>query len=88
MNYYLIFILAIIIGSYLLDLFVERLNLRNLKTELPEEFRGYYDQARYKKSQEYLVYFLLSSCVNGCITLPGSSALSLKYLPESSKRQL
>lgn len=55
MNYYLAIILAIIIGSYLLDLFVERLNLRNLKTDLPEEFRGYYDQARYKKSQEYLI---------------------------------
>ena len=40
MNYYLIIILAIILGSYFLDLFVERLNLRNLTTELPEEFQG------------------------------------------------
>lgn len=55
MNYYLIIILAIIIGSYILELFVEKLNLRNLKTELPREFEGYYDRKRYRKSQEYLI---------------------------------
>jgi STE24 endopeptidase len=55
MNYFLFIILAIIIGSYFLDLIVERLNVRHLKTELPGEFARYYNQERYKKSQEYLV---------------------------------
>lgn len=55
MNYYLAIILAILIGSYLLELLVERLNLRSLKTELPEEFEGYYDSERYRKSQKYLL---------------------------------
>jgi len=54
MNLYLILILAILIGSYLLDLIVDTLNLRHMKTDLPEEFQGYYDPAKYEKSQEYL----------------------------------
>lgn len=77
MNYYLIFILAIIIGSYLLDLWVERLNLRNLKTELPEEFRGYYDEARYKKSQEYLIENTRFGLVNSSIVTPVTIAFIL-----------
>ncbi len=54
MNTYFVIILVILIGSYLLDLVVETLNVRHVKTELPEEFEGYYDEAKYKESQEYL----------------------------------
>ena len=54
MNYFLIIILAILIGTYLLDLVVDTLNVRHAKTELPEEFRDCYDANKYKKSQEYL----------------------------------
>ncbi|SPD74948.1 Peptidase, M48 family [uncultured Desulfobacterium sp.] len=54
MNYYLVAILAILIGSYLLDLIVDILNVRNVKTGLPEEFEGYYDDEKYRTSQEYL----------------------------------
>ena len=54
MNGYLIFILAILIGSYILDVVVEMLNIRHLKTELPEEFVGYYDAEKYQTSQRYL----------------------------------
>ncbi|MBN2242601.1 MAG: M48 family metallopeptidase [Acidobacteria bacterium] len=77
MNYYLIFILAVIIGTYLLDLFVERLNLRNLETELPEEFKGYYDRDRYKKAQEYLVENTRFSLINSSIVTPVSIAFIL-----------
>ncbi|MEJ2245009.1 MAG: M48 family metallopeptidase [Acidobacteriota bacterium] len=77
MNFYLIIILAIIIGSYLLELFVERLNQRNLKTELPAEFIGYYDQARYGKSQEYLVENTRFSLVNSSIVTPVTVAFIL-----------
>lgn len=70
MNYYLIIILAIISGSYFLELFVERLNLRNLKTKLPEEFTGYYDQSHYKKSQEYLVENTRFSLINSSVVTP------------------
>jgi len=54
MNLFLILILAILIGDYLLDLIVDILNMRHLRTDLPEEFVGYYDGERYGKSQEYL----------------------------------
>lgn len=54
MNIYLIFILFIIIGSYIFNLVIETLNIRHLQPELPEEFKGYYDREKYKKSQAYL----------------------------------
>jgi STE24 endopeptidase len=53
-NLFLLFILIIIVGDYLLDILVETLNLRHLKTALPDEFVGYYDAQKYKQSQEYL----------------------------------
>ena len=55
MNYFLIIILAVIIGNYLLELAVEILNVRHLSTELPGEFDGYYDQGRDRKATKYLV---------------------------------
>ena len=54
MNYFLIIILGVLIGTYLLDVVVDILNTRHVKTELPEEFRDCYDADKYKKSQEYL----------------------------------
>jgi len=54
MNVYLVVILAILIGEYLLDFFVEHLNVKTLKLKLPEEFAGFYDASKYKKSQNYL----------------------------------
>ena len=77
MNFYLITILAILIGSYLLELLVERLNLRNLKKELPAEFIGYYDRARYRKSQEYLVENTRFSLINSSIVTPVTVAFIL-----------
>ncbi len=54
MNFYLVVILAILIGTYLLDLMVDIFNVRHLKTQLPKEFEGIYDEADYRRSQEYL----------------------------------
>ncbi|NQT28185.1 MAG: M48 family peptidase, partial [Candidatus Omnitrophica bacterium] len=62
MNIYLVVILAILIGNYILDLIIELLNIRSIKKELPGEFEGFYDSAKYKKSQSYLkenTYFKL-----------------------------
>ncbi len=62
MNIYLVVILAIIIGNYILDLIIELLNIRSIREELPREFEGFYDLAKYKKSQDYLkdnTYFKL-----------------------------
>lgn len=54
MNPYLVIILAILIGNYVLDLVVEWLNLRHLDPDLPQEFVGYYDEEKYRESQSYL----------------------------------
>ena len=54
MNVYLVFILSAILGSYLLAVLVDWLNIKNIATELPEEFRDYYDAEKYSKSQSYL----------------------------------
>lgn len=51
---YLLIILAIIIGEYFINFFVEYLNLKNISSQLPDEFVGFYDQEKYKKSQDYL----------------------------------
>lgn len=54
MNIYLIVILVILAGQYLTSLCVESLNIRHASTRLPEEFRGYYDEQKYRASQQYL----------------------------------
>ena len=53
MNPYLLFILIVLIGEHCFELMVSFLNLSCLKNELPEEFKGYYDEEKYKSSQEY-----------------------------------
>jgi len=54
MNKYLIFIIAILVGKYLLTQIVETLNVRHASPILPDEFKGFYDEQQYKKSQNYL----------------------------------
>jgi STE24 endopeptidase len=53
-NYFLVIILVILVGTYLLEVGVEVLNLRHVEAKLPPEFQGYYDEDQYRKSQEYL----------------------------------
>ncbi len=54
MNLYLLVILVIIGGNYLLDAIIETLNVQHVSTELPEEFVGYYDAEKYQQAQNYL----------------------------------
>lgn len=54
MNAYLVFILALLVFSRILSFIVERLNIKNLSTDIPEEFRGIYDEEKYARSQKYL----------------------------------
>jgi len=53
MNVYLIIVLFFIVAKYGLQLVIETLNNKNLKTELPEEFAGIYDTDHYARSQLY-----------------------------------
>ena len=54
MNLYAIIILTALLADYLLNLVADVLNLRAVRPEVPDEFRGVYDPEAYRRSQEYL----------------------------------
>ena len=74
MNLYLIIILTVLLGKYLLDLIVDRLNIKNLTPELPDEFKGFYDAEKYAKSQRYTRensrFGALQSTISTAIIIP------------------
>jgi STE24 endopeptidase len=54
MNPYLVFILAAIVISFLLEAVSDYLNVKHAAEELPAEFRELYGAEKYRKSQAYL----------------------------------
>jgi STE24 endopeptidase len=52
-NLYFWIILGSLLGFYLLDTAANRLNLKSLKATLPDEFKGIYDEAEYRRLLEY-----------------------------------
>ncbi|MCU0597937.1 MAG: M48 family metallopeptidase [Desulfobacterales bacterium] len=78
MNIIGIIILGAIIGSFILHLYADLLNMRSLQLKVPEEFNEVYDADRYKTSQSYLrmntwfdwiagtAYLLLFLCIWFC----------------------
>lgn len=54
MNTLAIFILVAFLGNFALHVIADTLNLKNLQNVLPDSFRGWYDETRYKSSQKYL----------------------------------
>ena len=53
MNVYALIILLTLIAGYILDLYINLLNLKCLQSGLPQEFQDIYDADRYGKSQLY-----------------------------------
>lgn len=53
-NAYLLIIVGLILFRYLLNLVSERLNLGHATTKVPAEFKGWYEDEAYAKSQRYL----------------------------------
>jgi STE24 endopeptidase len=47
------FVFSTLVGYFLLDSLAKLLNLRSLRTQVPEEFLDVYDADRYRRSQEY-----------------------------------
>jgi STE24 endopeptidase len=76
MNNYLIFILAVLILSWLLALVIEQLNLSSLSPDLPAEFQGWYDAEKYASSQQYL----RDTTRFGCIADTFFMALSMAFI--------
>jgi len=54
MNFYAAVIVITLIAEYVLNILSDVLNLKMLRTDLPEEFKGHHSPESYKKSQEYL----------------------------------
>ncbi len=77
MNTYLIIILSIIIVDYILDIVVDMLNVKHIKTDLPKEFEGYYDAEKYKKAQNYLKENTRFGIIVDSITTPITVAFIL-----------
>lgn len=53
MNNWLLFILIVLIGSYLLEQILSYLNIKALDSKLPTEFQDVFDAEKYEKSQDY-----------------------------------
>jgi len=53
MNMYAIIILSALLLEFGINLIADILNLKTLKSELPQEFDSVYDAEKYRKSQEY-----------------------------------
>jgi STE24 endopeptidase len=70
MNVYLVIVLFIIVGNYLLDIVVETVNVRHARTDLPEEYAGYYDAEKYRKAQDYLKENTQFEIIADTITTP------------------
>ena len=54
MNFVAVIILVIIIGDFILNRLADYLNLKSMRADLPQAFEGFYDKAKYEKSQKYL----------------------------------
>ena len=54
MNTIALIILLAIIFDFILNGIADYLNLKNLRSDLPDAFQGVYDPDRYRKSQQYL----------------------------------
>lgn len=51
---YLTIIIVFLLLSFCINSLADFLNVKNMSDVLPEEFAGYYDKEKYKKSQNYL----------------------------------
>ena len=73
MNILQILIISFLIGNALLEILVDALNIRNLKTSLPKEFKSRYKPQKYKQSQQYLkektVFIIVQNLVNTSLTV-------------------
>lgn len=67
-NFYLAIVLGLLVLSWLLELVVEWLNLKHVRTDIPEEFQGVYDSEKYATSQRYLRDRTRFGLISGTVT--------------------
>ena len=66
---YLIVIIAFLLLSFIVSTISDYLNIKNLEENLPNEFIGYYDEEKYKRSQSYLKDRTKFSFISSLISL-------------------
>ena len=54
MNSYTLLIVSFLTIIYVVETIADYLNAKNISNDIPKEFEGYYDKAKYEKSQDYL----------------------------------
>ncbi len=59
--------IIILISKFILELIVEILDLRNIKLNLPSEFKDFFDEERYRKYQLYLKENIIFSLGKGFV---------------------
>ncbi len=69
MNTYAWIILIAIIVSFLLDLVSDLLNLKTLNDDLPDEFKGVYEEEKYRKAQEYSAVKIKAGQIQSVVNL-------------------
>lgn len=69
MNYIGNIILIAVLTHFIIDLFSEYLNFKNFKRDIPEGFEVYFDEGKYKKSQDYTKTNTQFGIVSGCFDL-------------------
>jgi STE24 endopeptidase len=69
MNAIGIIVLLALLLDLILNAAADYLNLKTLRPDLPEEFRGLYDEARYRRSQDYLKVNTRFGWVVSCLNL-------------------
>src|SRR2546430_13950204 len=73
MNTFFIIIVSIIVLDFIIDKYLDYLNLKSWSMELPKEAEGIYDAEKYRKSMEYYKtnhrFGLLTSSFSFILTL-------------------
>lgn len=74
---YLVVIILFLVLSFAVSFISDYLNVKNISDELPQEFVGYYDSEKYKKSQNYLKDRTKFSFISSSVSLVVSIAFIL-----------
>ncbi|MEM7038060.1 MAG: M48 family peptidase, partial [Bacteroidota bacterium] len=70
-------LVAILCFNYALDKFLDFLNLRKLRPELPSQLSNFYDETEYKRSQEYLRVKMRFALLTSTISFVGTLVVLL-----------
>lgn len=65
---YRMLVVGLLLFDLALTIVVETLNINNIREALPDEFKGFYDEEKYRRSQRYLRENTVFGLVSGAVT--------------------